>query len=421
MIALGLSVADLAAFEAGLCADHEIRITARLLDLEHKPLAELTGNVLSGQVDVDITPQEDRRTVERSATITLLDPHNAFGVDTDTPQSAGAMANRMLQLFYGVWSQQLPRWVDVPVFTGPITGSTRDGDVVMLTAHGKESLALDACCRNISHRKGTAKTVIIRDLLAAAGETRLEVHPRTDRTTAPHTIASREAIWPRVQSLARSLTGGFALTYDGRGTCRLVDVRSNPVWTFRGGDGGSLLSEPRFTADTSAVKNFVVVTGGIPAGSKKRVQAVAPAAASHPLSPERLGRNGVKRYLREDIVDENITVQEAAQTLANNKLWELLQAGVDGDFDAMVIPHLEPHDYVRVIGEHGTWTMQLTKFSIPLTSDGRMTVGRHWVTRTVNGFRPVHRVNPRIPRPKPKPVPKRGAAKKSAAKTRGKR
>lgn len=407
MINLGLDHDELSAFEAGLLDDHEIKIRSQILDLDHNVLASLTGFVLSGQVDIDVSQE-----VHRTAQITLLDPENSFGIDTDTPNNAGSMASRMLAIQYGVRSQQFPKWVWVPIICGPITYSSREDDIVSLSVHGKESLALDKCCRNITIPKGTAKTSAINQMLRAAGETRLDIPYRSDRLTTNHVVASTEAIWPRARSLARSLTGGFVLEYDGRGTAKLVDATSNTVWTFKGGEGGSLITDPKFTADTSEVKNIVVVRGGVPKGAKKRIEAVATASPNHPMSAQRLGRGGVPRYLREDIDDENITTKEAAQTLANNKLWELLQVGTDATFETLVIPHLEPYDYVRVVGEHYTYSTALTKFSIPLTTDGRMTVGKHWQGRRVNGYQPVRRKNPKIPRPKKAPAKPKNAPKR---------
>lgn len=408
MIPLGLHHDEQKAFEKCLASDHEIRITARILTLEHKLVGQLTGHVLSGQVDVDTA-----QAVHRTASVTLLDPENELGIDTDTPFTAGAMASRMLQLFYGVYVPSMERWVDVPVFTGPIATTTRDGDVVTMTASGKEALLLDAACRNLTWTKGAQKTTILNSLLGSMGETFRSIPPRTDRITTNFTIASKEAVWPRATSLARSLTGGFQLGYDGRGYAELVDVTSNVAWTFKGGDGGSLLSEPKFTAETTGLKNVVYVHGGIPKGAKGAVWAIAHAPGAHPFSAKNLGRNGQPRYLREDIEDENITIKEAAQTLANNKLWELMQASTDAQFESLVIPHLEPWDYIRVQSDGYTFITSMQKFSIPLATDGRMTVGRHWATRRINGYSPRRPKNPAIPKPKKKPAtPKKGATSK---------
>lgn len=399
MISLGLSSAEQKLYHQSLVTDHELRVIVRVLTLDHVVVGELTGHVLAGQVDVDTT-----QAVHRTASVSLLDPDNRLGIDTDTPQSAGAMASRMLQVYRGTRSVLLDRWVDVPVFTGPIDTTDRDGDVVTITAHGKEVLALDPGCMNLVQRKGATKTRVIEAMLRAAGETRMAITPRSDKITTNFVIAAQEPIWPRVQKLAQSVTGGYTLEYDGRGTAVLKDTSTPVLWTFVGGDGGSLLGEPKFTADTSQVKNFVVVTGGVPKGAKRHIVATATTQRKHPFSPWSLGRNGHPRYLREDIANDEITVKEVAQTLANDRLWELEQVSTEASWESLVIPHLEPYDQVRVVGEQFTFSTAARKFTIPLTSDGRMTHGKHWQRRTVNRFTASRLKNPRIPKPVKAPV-----------------
>ena len=389
MIPLGLSASEQVQFHKGLVDSHAIRVGVRVLDLDHNVMSVVRGRVLSGQVDVDVSGD-----VERTASLTILDQDGALNLDAPDARAGGAFMDRMVAITYGVWSVYLPRWVDVPVFVGPITSMSRDGAVVTLGAQGKESLLLGPCSYNYTYPKGAYKTGIITDLLARNGEQFMDVPQWNTKTTKPVTLAPLTTVWPLVKSVARSWGEGN-MTYDGRGYARLHRYNRSSIWTFHRGRGGSLTSEPKLTYNMENVRNLVVVTGATPSGAKRPVQAVAHAQASHPLSSTNLGRGGAKRYLREDVQDDTITTTAQAQTLANNLLAGYLQAGVTLDFEAMVIPHLEPNDVVTVVGSSWTFPMTMHRYTIPLTHDGNMSVGRTYATRTVRRARPVARKGPR--------------------------
>ena len=381
MINLGLSPADLRAFESGLLADHRIRVQVSILDLMHGTLGSASDVLLSGQVDFHTA-----ESVDRSCSLELLDPSNSLGLDAGDPNVASNAGARMVQVHLGVWSSMLPRWVDVPVFCGPITATRRDEDRVQVTAHGKESLLLGACSFNHRYPKGAKKTDIIRGLLALGGETRLEIPDLPDRSTVDAVIAPLDSLWDRAQGWARSL--GYVLAYDGRGVAMLRRPVSGSQWTFRRGDGGSLLGKPVVSSDVSVVRNMVVVQG--PDGTSP---GVARAEASHPMSPENLGRNGRPRFLREDIAEQGIATKEQALALAKAKLSERLQAGMSVEFTALPVPHLEPRDRVTVVERDWTWSNPVHNVTLPLVADAPMNVGHHGVVRAIaGGRRPmVHR------------------------------
>lgn len=373
MIPLGLSPAEAASFHAGLVGSHSIRVRVAVLDLEHAELGSASDVLLSGQVDF-----HTREAVDRSCSLELLDPGNALGLDAGNPHVASNAGTRMVQVHYGVRSEKLPRWVDVPVFCGPITTTRRDEDRVQVTAHGKESLLLGACRFVHKWPKGTRTTDIIRGLLVLGGETRHEIPDLPHKSTVDTVIGPSDALWTRAQGHARAL--GWVLTYDGRGVAMLRRPSSGSQWTFRRGDGGSLLGRPVVSSDVSVVRNLVVVQGaeGVKAG-------VARAKASHPMSPENLGRNGRPRFLSEDITEQGISTQALAQSLADAKLAELLQAGMSVEFTALPIPDLEPRDRVTVVERDWTWANPVHDATLPLVADAPMTVGHHGVVRAIAG------------------------------------
>ena len=136
----------------------------------------------------------------------------------------------------------------------------------------------------------------------------------------------------------------------------------------------------------------MVVYGGTPKGAQKPVTAPVQLPSSPPFSPSSLARNGVPQYLREEVQNDQIVSSSAARQIAQKRLDDVSWAFVDLEFNAMVIPHLEPRDVVTV--DNGDWqrNMQLEKYSIPLSADGQMSVGRHTHTRRVTRRRrPVGR------------------------------
>lgn len=371
MIPLGLSAAEQAAFERGLCSDHQVRVGVQVLDMDHGVVGRASDKTLSGQVDFDAT-----QVVKRSASLEVSDPDNALGLDSGQAWVSSLYLDRMVQIHRGVWSHEFPRWVNVPLFTGPITSVRRSGDSFSITAHDKSALVVGKCSMNRAWPKGTRKTDIIRQMLQMAGERFIDIPTMPDKVTTPVVLTSQDDIWSRASELAATL-GAVRLVYNGVGYATLRPRTSAVRWRFEGGTGGSLLSRPQVGFDTQATRNLVVVAGGIPAGGKRRIQSVREAPANHPLSPGKLGRGGAKRWLREDIADDAITSQKAADALAQARLDELLMAGVDLQCEALVIPHLEPHDVVEVQDGDVRVAVALEKATIPLSADGRMSIGRH--------------------------------------------
>ena len=99
----------------------------------------------------------------------------------------------------------------------------------------------------------------------------------------------------------------------------------------------------------------------------------------------------MRRNLREEIQDDQITTTAQAKRIAQARLDRLGWSYVDVNFDSLVIPHLEPRDVIDIAA--GDWheRVQLTKFTIPLTADGTMSIGRHLHTRRVTRRTPVRK------------------------------
>ena len=422
MVPLGLSFADRKAYEAALLQTHRINIDVRVHDSNEKVINTVTSHVLGGSVQVDMS-QAPHRTLD----LIMLQPQHAQAWMPDGPGDAHIFANNFVSVRYKVWVDDLstgPGWVEVPVFWGPITGLSKDGDQVTITASGKEILGLDPhlLWDTMTVREGRKRTTAIRDVLQAKGETRFDL-PDLNAKVGKRLSLNRHA---QVWRVAKHIAGGvdWQLFYDGRGRVRARRWPQNRVWTFHGGTLGDVLNKPRISYDVESVRNIVEVLGPEPKGPPQRIRAVARAAAAHPMSAEKMKRNGKKRYLVHRI-DSNlsapdqewhapqkvhkgkhgqqvslipghwgapsgvknpkrwlehahhllVTRKRKAQDIADRQLKQRLKATVEAAFDCLPVPHLEEGDVCAVYVDGMHFEFVLKQFTIPLTADAPMSIG----------------------------------------------
>jgi YD repeat-containing protein len=419
MIPLGLSVADRRRYETALTKTHRIRVEARIHDRDEKVISTIDTRILGGAVQVDMS-SAPHRTLE----LTVLEPRHAAAWLPDGPSDFHVFANNFVSVRYGVWVDDLSDgagWVDVPVFWGLITGLAQDGNEVTIQAAGKEILGLDPhlLWNTMELHKGRRRIAAIRDVLEAIGETRFDLPDLSAKLLKPLSLNRHAQPW----HVAKAIAGGedWQLYYDGRGRARVRRWPQNRVYTWRAGDGGTLLSRPKIAYDISAVRNLVEVLGPEPKGPPKRIRAVARARAKHSLSAESLKRNGHPRYMIH-VIDSNLAKPETewhkaaggnqpggppvhggwwgapsgvkhpkrwfewrhsiivhrkkkAQQIADRQLANRLGAAVEVSYDSLPIPHVEEGDTCAVLveGEHTEFVLK--QFTIPLTADAPMSVG----------------------------------------------
>src|SRR5205085_12532418 len=87
---------------------------------------------------------------------------------------------------------------------------------------------------------------------------------------------------------------------------------------------------------------------------------------SHPHSPERLGRNGVPRFLPELIDSPGMRKQSKAKKLADDTLKNRLPMGVSASFSAVPLFHLDYGDQIKARSDWGDMVVKFTSGSIPL-------------------------------------------------------
>jgi hypothetical protein len=223
-------------------------------------------------------------------------------------------------------------------------------------------------------KKGSVRTLVIKEIAETfMGQTKFDIADGTARTPYAYSLAPNSEPWVLAKTLARS--ENCNLFMDGRGVMVLRRFSNTPVFTFKEGDGGTIMTKPKITFSTGDLRNVVSVTGATGASGPIKGLAIAP--ATHPLSPTRLGRNGVPRYMPEFISEDGIRTRSDANKLASSTLQQKLMQQVSVQVDVMVNPLLEEYDVVTIVTEEFTTSFQLSKFTIPLVvADGNtMNVG----------------------------------------------
>ena len=391
MIPLGLTASEQAEFHRvlkGLVDDTiEIDVRVHLLDMNEKYLADLSSWLLGGQVVVDADAE-----VSRSCQLTLVDPDKRAGIDPDRPGESTHL-NRMISVNYGVWVPTLGdegEWVRVPVFRGPLSKSSRDGDVLELEALGKEHLLRDDAGWSHVYAAGLTRTGVIRDILRRSGERRYVVpnwKPRTGKNSVMPKIGTvekrgeknrwdRSHPWTWILAIARSMRA--QAWFDGGGTFRLRQAPVRPSWWFT---TSHLLSRPKVTIDDADVFNHVLVVGQAPEGKKWVVESYGSIPASHPNSVQKLGRNGVNRYLVDTIEDSEIRTQLDADTARDRRLNELVVETYSVEFECLPVPHLDPGDLCHLAWDEAPGTFRVTTFTLPLSPEEPMSIGYARETR----------------------------------------
>lgn len=365
MIALGLSGADLALFNQSLSTHHSVKVTVQVLGLNHAYIDDISDQLLDGQVSIDADAE-----VTRSLTLQLNDPEHSLKLDSTAPTDGALFYDRMIRIVYSVKSELLPRWVDVPIFCGPITGMSRTADVVNLEAQGKESLVQPPTVAYSSRTfaKGWPRASLVREIMSTyAGETKFSIPAYGEKTPGVVVMNGENPIWP----LVKSINGSFGvrhLFYDGRGVLVMRTTPQSSSYTFKTGVGSNITTLPQISYDLSNVRNIVKVKGAIPKGKKVPVAAAVGLPGTHPLNHYALGRNSKPRVMMEVVTDDNQKTLAQAKALATRLVKSHALQAVDVTFDALVAPHLEPYDVYTLKTPDIAMTARYLKAVIPLKS-----------------------------------------------------
>jgi hypothetical protein len=406
MMPLGLKPGpDLDRYTAWLFRTHDFAISVDVLDLDHTPRRSLTESFIDGQVNL-----QRNAAVTRSATFTFYDPDHSLALDADSPWEGAVYADRMIRVRHTVTVPGLGTVVAVP-FVGPIVKVSRDGDTLQVECQDKAVLALTGTAPVTGKKGHDAVDAIRRIMSTAAGENKFRLPSGFNRnlhksySTGWHEDASP---WVVCQRIAAQLNRQLLYSCDG-----YLTLRPWPSGTTITATGSVVTSPPQVDFDSSAVANMVRVTGTLAPPKQKarradakpqlerpatKLSAVAVAAPGHPLSPARLGRNGVPRYLPiiiEGAVYKSLAQarQLAAETLSHDLL---MTTGVS--FDMVPVFHLDVGDLILAQTDAGRVLVRLQEASIPLGVSGDMSVGTQ---RNVSRSRKRSRVSAHSRRPPP--------------------
>ena len=241
---------DRAALDRLLASSHSVDIRVQITDIVGRTIYDVSDRLIGGQVDVDVDGD-----VTRVAQLTLFDPTKQIAFDSRDPSGAALYMDNMILIEYGIRGEGQKTFIHVPVFMGPVTRLMRDEDQIQITAYGKEHLAMGTLWWNFNANTGANKVNVIRRIMSeCAGETRFLLPEMPgERLGEPLSlIALEQTPWEAAQALAESM--GRVLYYDGAGRLRMRMKTGNKVFTFEGGDNGTLMSVPTITFNTDDAK-----------------------------------------------------------------------------------------------------------------------------------------------------------------------
>jgi hypothetical protein len=384
MISIGLDLTELAQFFNLLRSAHFMGVQVRLLDLDHNYREDLTQQFMEGSVAVDADAE-----TTRGLDITFLDPQKQIQIDPDSPSPTSVYVAQMLQVHL-IYQTPTRSWtVGVPVFTGPIDSVDRDDVFLNVKCLGKDSLGSTNLWSGKTYQKGQRKTSVIRDILETLmGENKLDLV--SDPASLPNDLKLNREDAPFAAAKSLAGTMGYQLFYDGRGICRMRKRSNNVAMTL---DNTWLTSQPSVSYDLQETVNAVDVKGKKPKKGKDAPRYKAIADFNHPLSPWRLGRNGVPRYLWTEVEDDNLRSEDECKDVADRILKRGLLAGVEVQASGVPCSLLEEEDVVTFTTSHVRATVLLRKFTIPLEAGDDASYGYHERSKVKGGHRGVKRKN----------------------------
>lgn len=365
MLNLGLTNAERLAFEKLLVSPHHLEIHVQVMDLNHNYLGNLSSYVMDGQVDLSATDD-----ITRTLNMSLWDPFKTLNVVSNAPDDGALFMDRMVKVIYAIAPPDRSVWYSCPIFTGPITKLDRSQKFLNVEAAGKEHLSIVSVWTPHTYKKGLKRTNVIKDLLRDRGETKFMIRDSKKVLAKNLGIGYTSVPWNVAKSVANSMDQ--MLFYDARGFATMRRRSARSVFTFT---EKHFVTLPQIGYDITSVINSVIVIGGKPKGSKKKIQYKVTADRKHPLSPWSLGRNGKPRFLTELIEDDSIDSLAEAKQVGKSRLYAGLSETIEVSFDSLVIPHLEVNDMIRVQHEGVSVMARYRTASIPFGTSAVGTVG----------------------------------------------
>lgn len=372
MIPLPLDADELEALHGDMArGPYLMQPSVQMLSLDHEVLADLSSRVLDGQVDCKL----EGKAATRSLSLTLADPAREVAIDGEDASDGGLFYDKLITAAVRIKGPRLGRWVEIPVFCGPISNAGRAGFTALITGQGKERLAMGMIWEPRTYSAGLAKVTVIRDLLEQTGEdpARIQLPDLAGRIPKDIGLLRTDTAWPAVREVSESMNRqGF---YDGRGNYRLRSWPDDPKVVFTTGTGGTILTHPEVTYDQYAGWNGVWVKGPVKKNGKQ-ITAIRWLPRDHPCSPWSRARGGVPFRKALVVQKEKIRSQAEADEIAERYLRRQAREIVNVTADVMPNWLLEPGDVVSFrTPELGNIEQVLREFSLPLRPGVAMSVG----------------------------------------------
>lgn len=381
-----------------LASSRQFKIKIDFLDKNENYIGSISNAILGGSIQVDGEAE-----VNRILSLLLFDPRRSIFAGYDyaslflqikytvqVPDASiggssfggGAFSEYSTMAEGGGW-----RDVDIPVFTGPITGFSRDGAQVAIEAQSKESLLLDpnVLLEPVGIWWDVPIISAIQQVMAHTGETKFALSGISGVTYGARMYMPGDSVWKALRggSVGEGLDGTAAmpimadvspplfLMYDANGFMTTRPMNTDPVFTF---DGSYLLSRPQITYDMLAFRNHGYVSCDNPNGGNPFVGEWS-IPASNPRSPESLARNGSNRYLSIVETGGSFVSSAACAVRAQRLVEESDLISIDASFTCLPIPHLEPNDICEVDFRGENFRFRLKSFTLPLTASESMQIG----------------------------------------------
>ena len=368
MIKIAKKESDLEELDRVLCESHSIRIRVRMLDLDHNYIDDYSDLFVDGMVSVDADAE-----ITRALDLTLFDPFRRVNLDPDSPGRTSVYMTNMFSIVFVVMNAKRTKTWEIPVFCGPVDDVQRDDVWLDIKCLGKESLSLANLWKGKTFKKNQVRTDVIRFILRVlCGETKLSIPDKKAKMPNDKKLNTASKPWTVAKALARTM--GLQLFYDGRGVATLRKMPSKPVVRF---GPKWVCSKPKVAYDLRNVQNAVRVIGAKPKKAKHHVQATAVAPKSHPLSPWRIGRGGVPRYLWGDgpIEDDSLRTDAECRKLAKKVLAQGLVEGTEVTWDGLPHPRLQEGDLAYLDTKTVQTAFRARKFTIPLVAGDEASYG----------------------------------------------
>jgi hypothetical protein len=385
-----------------IIGSHERRVHVHLLDRDDRFVRDLTPYVLPGGEITGDTSRQPLMVLD----LPMFDPTN--GATFDAPAGRVPLSRRrQVQV---IDARRVPGlgWVEYEVFTGPIWTWQATGHTVRLVAHDVSRMAMgDVRVRRAWTRK-TRITTVIRELLTAAGATRINVptmrptlakvvhvgaKPAPKKQTGKHpakkhaprdvrwAIDPTDTYWARAQGLARALNRHLVVEGDGRIVLRRVPLTAR--LTLAEGD---LLVPPNLgQSDEAERPNMWVVRGRVPHVKKKRKKGAKPTTVARPRpqgsavlprthedSRESMAWNGKPVEHRRIITDDHLKSAAACAKRARELRDRALRIPQQREVVIPTVPWLRAYDIVMIKG-HGA--VAIRQWRYPLSGSEGMTIG----------------------------------------------